>query len=92
MASLENRTGYFNIVFRFGGRKFTRSLGTKVQREADARLERLEENIRLVESGRLSIPPHADVAAFLLSDGKINQKIKIVRPTTITEVFSGSLL
>lgn len=89
MASLENRTGYFNIVFRFGGRKFTRSLGTRVQREADARLERLEENIRLVECGRLPIPLDADVGAFLLSDGKINQKIKVDRPTSIADLFQA---
>ena len=34
--------------------------------QAQARLERLDENIRLVESGRLEIPAGADIAAFLL--------------------------
>jgi integrase len=89
MASLENRTGYFNIVFRFGGRKFTRSLGTRHRREAETRAERLEENIRLVESGRLTVPRDADIATFLLSDGKIDQKIKVARPTSLTELFEA---
>ena len=70
MASLEKRTGSYNIVFRFGGRKFTRSLKTANRRDAESRRQRLEENIRLVESGRIEIPPDADLPAFLLSDAR----------------------
>jgi len=38
----------------------------------------VEESIRLVELGRLEIPPDADVASFLLSDGKLNGKPRAV--------------
>lgn len=73
MASLEQRTGNYNIVFRFGGRKFTRSLGTDDAREADRLRANLEQTIRDVKSGRLQIPTEADVPTFLLSDGKLTQ-------------------
>ncbi|MEM7812555.1 MAG: site-specific integrase [Planctomycetota bacterium] len=89
MASLEKRTRSWNVVFRFGGRKFTRSLGTGLKSEAEARVARLEENIRLVESGRLAIPEDADVATFLLSDGKLDHKIELDRPTTLAELFEA---
>ncbi len=67
MASLENRTGFFNIIFRFGGKKFTRSLETKKRDEAERRRANLEQTIRDVNSGRLQIPPesgHRDFCAL----------------------------
>lgn len=89
MASIENRTGYFNIVFRFGSQKFTRSLKTKSKREALTRKARIEENIRLVESGRLELPADADVATFLLSDGKFDHKFTLPDLMTISELFDA---
>ena len=89
MASLENRTGYFSIVFRFGGSKFTRSLKTNSKREAQGRKLRLEENIRLVESGRLEIPANADVATFLLSDGKVDRRITLGDALTLQAFFDA---
>ena len=71
MASLENRTGFFNIVFRFRGRKFTRSLKTDDPGEAERRLANLEQTIRDVDSGRIELPSDADIPTFLLSDGKL---------------------
>ncbi len=71
MASLENRTGYFNVVFRFGGKKYTRSLHTDDEKEANRLLANLEQTVRDVKSGRISLPPDADIPTFLLSDGKL---------------------
>lgn len=88
MASLENRTGYYNIIFYFGGQRFVRSLKTKDEEEAEARRKRLEENMRLVESGRIEIPDGADAATFLLSDGKLTSK-PVAEPTlTLSHLFS----
>ncbi len=75
MAWLEQRPwGQFHIAFRFGETRFKQSLRTEDRKTAEARLHRLEENIRLVESGRLQIPDDADIARFLLSDGQLNGK------------------
>ena len=35
MASLENRTGYWAISFRYGGKKYNRSLKTTSKRAAN---------------------------------------------------------
>ena len=59
-------SGNFHICFRLGSRRFKRSLRTKDERRANASCSRLEENIRLVENGRLEFPPGADVTTFLL--------------------------
>jgi hypothetical protein len=68
MAWLEQHpvAGTYQLVFRIGGTKFKRSLKTADSREAAARLARVEENIRLVESGRLVLTEHADPAAYLV--------------------------
>jgi hypothetical protein len=52
-------------------------------------MRRLEENIGLVERGRLEIPAGADAAIFLLSDGKLTQPPKVVplpQPLTLGEL------
>jgi len=72
MASLEpTASGNYHIYFRFQGRRYKRSLKTKCEAEANARCSRLDETIRLVESGRIELPDGADLATFLLSDGKL---------------------
>jgi integrase len=80
-------SGNFHLSFRFGGKKFKRSLKTKVQSQADGRLHRLIENIRLVESGRLEIPQNSDVAVFLLSDGRLDGKPKVVKSLDLSGLF-----
>ncbi|TWT84779.1 hypothetical protein CA13_62590 [Planctomycetes bacterium CA13] len=80
-------SGNFHLSFRFGGKKFKRSLKTKVQSQADGRLHRLIENMRLVESGRLEIPQNSDVATFLLSNERLDGKPKVVRSVNLSELF-----
>ena len=41
-----------------------------------------------MELGRLEIPPDADVASFLLSDGKLNGKPQASKAVTLGEVFA----
>jgi len=69
MAWLEQHptAGTYQLVFRLGRTKFKRSLKTDDAVEAESRLTRVEENLRLIESGRLVLPEFADPAAFLLS-------------------------
>ena len=69
MASIEQRGKSFRIIFRFDGQRYTRSLHTRSEKIAVTALHRLEDNLRRVELGTLSIPESVDVADFLLSDG-----------------------
>lgn len=87
MAWLELETsGQYHVAFRFGSRKFKRSLKTSNRRTAESRCTRLEENIQLVESGRLVIPLGANIPAFLMSDGKLNANVEIPRYWTLGEL------
>jgi integrase len=88
MASLEKRGKRFRVVFRLGGEKYFASVKTTDKREAEACLARLDENLRLVERGRLTIPDGADVGLFLLSDGKLEQKVRVAHVLTVGELVS----
>jgi integrase len=89
MAWLEERSGLYRITFRYGGRKLHHSLKTQNRKEAESCLSRLEENLRLLERGRLEIPPGAELALFLISDGKLNEKPVIEKPLSLDEFFRG---
>jgi integrase len=91
MAWLEKRADRFRINFRFGGRKDQVSLRTEDPKEAEACLHRFEENLRLVERGRLEIPPGADFGVFLLSDGKLNHRPVVKKLLTLKEFFDHYL-
>jgi len=85
----EDPSGNYHISFRFGGRKFKRSLRTSKVKEANSRLERLEENIRLVEAGRIDLSADTDIPTFLLSDGKLNGKPVVTSLLTLQELFDN---
>lgn len=87
MAWLERRGERFRVVFRFGGSKYHVNLKATDPKEADGCLARLEENLRLVERGRMTVPTGADFGLFLLSDGKLEQPVEIVRPVRLAEMF-----
>ena len=89
MAGLEVRNGRYNLILRYGGKRFIRSLKTTNEDEALSKKLRVEENIRLVESGRLTIPDGADFVTFLLSDGRLNRKPLAKASLTIPMLFSG---
>ncbi len=46
MASIELRGKSYRVIFRFNGRRFTRSLKTRSERVATAALHCLEDNLR----------------------------------------------
>jgi len=92
MAWLEQKnSGTYHIIFRLGKQKLRRSLKTKSRKEAASRRSRIEENLRLVDSGRLTIPDDSDVVTFLLSDGKLNQPVSIQRRIKLGQLYQRYL-
>ncbi len=87
MASLEQRGNRFRVIFRLGGAKHHVGVKATDRKEAEAGLARLEENLRLVERGRLIVPEDADVGLYLISDGRLEQKVECVRSTRLSELF-----
>ncbi|MBI3821257.1 MAG: tyrosine-type recombinase/integrase [Planctomycetes bacterium] len=87
MASLEFRSNAYRIVFRFRGKKFQCPLKTEDRKEAEGCQARLDENLRLLQRGRLVLPPEADLPTFLLSDGRVSEKPKLPdAPLTLEEL------
>ncbi|MFK7736998.1 MAG: hypothetical protein AB8B50_13265 [Pirellulaceae bacterium] len=76
MASLQQEpTGVFHIVFRYQRRRFKRSLATKTESIALARLEEIEEAIRLLQDGRIQIPEKVSTDAFILAVGRLDDSM-----------------
>lgn len=88
MAWLERRGTRYRVLFRFRSQKYHFNLKASDPKEADACRARLEENLRLVERGRLTVPPGADLGLFLDSDGKLEQSVEVVRSVRLAELFS----
>jgi hypothetical protein len=68
---LDGSSGRYRIRFDYGGREYKRS--TKMKDEAAARTikRRVEEILRLLELGRIEMPPGAEPGRFILSDGRM---------------------
>src|SRR5262249_18780659 len=87
MASLERRGNRFRVIFRLGGQKHHVSVKASEEKDGEACLIRLEENLRLVDRGRLTVPDGADLGLFLLSDGKLEKAVEFVRGVRLSELF-----
>ena len=93
MPWLEQRpNGRYHVAFRLGRQKLKKSLHTSDLRTAEARLHQLEENIRLLEKGRIDLPNDVDVVEFLLSDGKLNGKYRANSKLRTLKQFSDAFL
>ena len=86
MAWLERRGDRFHLCFRLGEQKFKRSLKTTNQREAETTVCRVERRLKLIEDGDLSIPDDADLATFILADGRLERPV-VVRAMTLRELL-----
>lgn len=89
MASLYKnpKSGRYQLRFRYCGEPHKRALGTKDQREARGILGRAEETLRLLERGRLTLPEGADLAEFILSDGKQTEAPKQASALRLKALF-----
>jgi integrase len=90
MAWLEQHptSGQYHLCFRWNGQKKRRTLATPDRKSAEAILLRFEENLTLLERGRLELPVDADIVTFLLSDGKLarSPQLTIIAPRTLGEI------
>ena len=88
MASLlEDPSGNWHVHFRYGGKRFKRSLQTSNRKEAENLLGRIEDNLQLVRRGKGTIPSSADVFLFLLSDGKVEAPPELPPDLTLRELL-----
>jgi hypothetical protein len=70
MAWHECINGNYVLCFRVGEKRFRRSLNSDDEGEADSAVACIEENLRLIERGRLEIPKGVDVLSFCCPTGR----------------------
>lgn len=89
MASLQRDpvSGRYRIRFYYGGEEFKRSIKTDDEAKALGILQRVQDTLQFLEQGRLEIPPEADPAQFILSDGKRVAKPKLSGVRTLGKLF-----
>ncbi|QDT11999.1 hypothetical protein [Planctomycetes bacterium K23_9] len=77
MASLQQEpTGTFHVVFRLDGKRYKRSLRTKIESKAAARRDEIQETINLLRRGRLSVPDGVAAIDFVMNDPNVSVKPK----------------
>ncbi|WP_240911569.1 site-specific integrase [Paludisphaera soli] len=74
------------VVFRCLGSRYTASLRTGDEREADVRLGPIKDAIYRIEKGLLEVPPGADVRSFVLAGGRIAERPATRPRTTLGEL------
>jgi integrase len=70
MAHLESRNGWYRIVFRLEGERFSKSLNTQSESSANASLAKIKDNLHRFELGLIEIPIDRDPGLFLLGKDK----------------------
>ena len=69
-------TGTFHVVFRINGKRYKRSLRTKVESTAAARRDEIQETINLLRRGRISVLDGVTASDFVMDDGKAKSPAK----------------
>jgi integrase len=82
-------SGVWRVRFWFGGRQFHRSLETDEEKVAIGLLANVEETLRLLKIGRLTIPPDVgDIGTWIVSGGKTTEKPKAKEVHTLKDVVT----
>jgi integrase len=89
MATLEQRSGKFRVIFYVDGKRFSRSLRTRSEQAAIASIARLEDNLRRLELGLLTPPEGCDLTSFLLSDGRVDKKLELPAIRSLHALFEN---
>jgi integrase len=89
MASLQERNGWFHLLFRYQDRQYSYALKTRDRREADAMRGSVDRSLIRIRHGELLPPPDgADVALYLLSGGKSPEPAPGAPPAAVSGSFS----
>jgi integrase len=78
------RTGRARIFFRHGGRQFNRTVPVDSERAAARLCALIEETAVDLERGKRTLPAGADLAAFLMSGGRLAAAAAAARPEPVT--------
>lgn len=91
MASIEKRGGKYRVTFRFGGKKYGRSVGTDKIQKAQIAKAQIERNMELVSIGVLDVPAGCDIFDFFLTGKILDQTATIEKEQAIRKRESSQL-
>jgi integrase len=84
---LDPDSNCYKVCFRYGGRRFKKSLKTDDRAEAEILVGGVEKNLLRLEQGLLELPESADIVSFVLSDGKRRERPNAPCSLTLEELF-----
>ena len=90
MASIHKNGKYWHIFFRLGGEQFKPSLKTDSERKAENLRGVVEETIKQLEMGQLSLSPgsgRSEIIRFVLSGGRQADSPKVAEKPTLKQVI-----
>lgn len=90
MASIHKNGRFWHIFFRLGRQQFKPSLKTTKQRDAENQRGVVEDTIKQLEMGRLSLPAGAnrtEIIRFILSGGRQCEPLEVVDHVSIQRVI-----
>ncbi len=70
MASLQERTGTYRVIFRFHGKQHFVMIGKVSPQEAEAKAAQVDYLLMRLKQGLIELPPGVDIAEFVQHDGK----------------------
>jgi integrase len=92
MASIHRdpHSGTYCIMFRFGRppRQFRKSLKTADEKQAFSEKGRIEDFLRAIEKGHVTVPPEADFCQFVWSGGRLEDKPSVPKVLTLEGLFA----
>jgi integrase len=79
----------YGVQFRYAGQKFHRSLGTFDHTDAEGLVKEIEENLDLIQRGKMPVPPDCSAEAFwaiVRTSNRVAAEPKILARKTLDEV------
>ena len=70
MASLQERTGTYRVIFRFHGKQHFVMIGKVSPQEAEAKAAQVDYLLMRLKQGLIELPPGVGIAEFVQHDGK----------------------
>jgi hypothetical protein len=70
MATLQLSNGSYRVLFCYGDRRHSFTLGKVDRREAEFAAANVERILLRIDQGLLAVPPHDDIVGFIRRDGR----------------------
>jgi integrase len=81
----------YHVLFRYGGKQFSKTLKTGSKKEATDRLGEIRNTLRKLDNGDVTMPVEADPATWIMTGGKVQSVAVVGSKITFGEVCQGYL-